>query len=543
MADNHSRNCFTREQDTQPGSNEPSITESYESDSLKRTMGPFSAMTVIAGMIIGSGIFSTPSGILTSVGSVGMSLIVWVIASLCTVCGVLAYIELGSMLPMNGGEKEYLDYEYRKPKAFAPFLFCLSMIVLTRGGACAVDSIVVGTYIMFAAGVTDNPWAERGIGIVVLTGVCFLHSYSVQWGMRTTDILTILKIIVLVIISITGIVAAAGGTHTPPTHAFTNAFEGTLADGNGYATALFKAFFAFEGWNNANYVISELHNPVRTLKVAALSAISIVSVLYVLANIAYFAVVPKEVIMSSNTVVAAEFFTRVYGPRAGGQALPVLVAISSFGSVCAMTFTAGRVIMEAAREGYLPFGDFFGKVSRNDTPANAFILHWVITMILMLAPPPGDSYNFIVDLQSYPEWWFYGASVVGLLILRRTQADAPRPFKSFWITNVFFILVAIFLVIVPFMPPKISDTPSIPHYVVPVVSVAFLAFSGILWYIRVKLFHGLETSFLVQKYIIEHHLQNIEFTPEEIETMMNNAKEQQLADIRDYAGQLVKGEA
>jgi amino acid transporter len=335
--------------------------------------------------------------------------------------------------------------------------------------------------------------------------------------MRTTDILTILKIIVLVIISITGIVAAAGGTHTPPTHAFTNAFEGTLADGNGYATALFKAFFAFEGWNNANYVISELHNPVRTLKVAALSAISIVSVLYVLANIAYFAVVPKEVIMSSNTVVAAEFFTRVYGPRAGGQALPVLVAISSFGSVCAMTFTAGRVIMEAAREGYLPFGDFFGKVSRNDTPANAFILHWVITMILMLAPPPGDrytcsipinmhkyssiltlflslSYNFIVDLQSYPEWWFYGASVVGLLILRRTQADAPRPFKSFWITNVFFILVAIFLVIVPFMPPKISDTPSIPHYVVPVVSVAFLAFSGILWYIRVKLFHGLETS-------------------------------------------------
>jgi amino acid transporter len=242
-----------------------------------------------------------------------------------------------------------------------------------------------------AAGVTDSPWAERGIGIVVITAVCLLHSFSIKWGVLTTDILTLVKILVLVFIVITGIVAAAGGTQAPRTNAFTNAFEGTLADGSGYAVALFKASFAFDGWNNANYVIGELRKPIRTLKVAALSAISIVSVLYILANIAYFSVVPKEVILSSNTVVAAEFFARVYGPRAGGQALPVLVAISSFGSVCAQSFTAGRVIMEAAREGYLPFAQFFGKVRRgSETPANAYIIHWVITMILMLAPPAGD---------------------------------------------------------------------------------------------------------------------------------------------------------
>jgi amino acid transporter len=346
----------------------------------------------------------------------------------------------------------------------------------------------------FIGGIYNNPWAERGIGIVVITLICILHSVSVKWGIRTTDILTLLKIIVLVIVAITGIVAAAGGTSAPPTHAFTNAFEGTRSDGNGYAVALFKASFAFDGWNNANYVIGELRDPIRTLRIASLSAISVVSVLYVLANVAYFAVVPKEVILNSNTVVAAEFFTRVFGQKAGGQALPVLIAISSFGSTCAMTFTAGRVIMEAAREGYLPYGQFFGRVSRFETPANAFIIHWVVTMILMLAPPAGDSYNFIVNLQSYPEWWFYGASVVGLVILRFTQPAAPRPFKSFWITNIFFILVAIFLVIAPFVPPTISDTPSIPYYIVPVVSVAFIILSGVLWFIRVKLFHGLETS-------------------------------------------------
>ncbi|CAM0142901.1 hypothetical protein VKS41_002524 [Umbelopsis sp. WA50703] len=513
---------------------------SIRSGELQRTMGPFSAMTVIAGMIIGSGIFSTPSGILISVGSVGMSLFIWVIAAVASFCGVLAYLELGSMLPRSGGEKEYLDYEYEKPKALAPFLFCLSMIVLTRGGACAVDSVVTGTYLLYAGGIYNNPWAERGIGIVVITLICILHSVSVKWGIRTTDILTLLKIIVLVIVAITGIVAAAGGTSAPPTHAFTNAFEGTRSDGNGYAVALFKASFAFDGWNNANYVIGELRDPIRTLRIASLSAISVVSVLYVLANVAYFAVVPKEVILNSNTVVAAEFFTRVFGQKAGGQALPVLIAISSFGSTCAMTFTAGRVIMEAAREGYLPYGQFFGRVSRFETPANAFIIHWVVTMILMLAPPAGDSYNFIVNLQSYPEWWFYGASVVGLVILRFTQPAAPRPFKSFWITNIFFILVAIFLVIAPFVPPTISDTPSIPYYIVPVVSVAFIILSGVLWFIRVKLFHGLETSLNVQRYIWDNNLYGREYTTDEIERMMKLANEEELARVRHRAGELAR---
>ncbi|KAG0169366.1 hypothetical protein DFQ30_003713, partial [Apophysomyces sp. BC1015] len=135
-----------------------SIDEQEDNTRLKRTVGPFSATMIITGVIIGSGVFSTPSGILRSVGSVGMSLLIWVIGALISVTGVLAYLELGSMLPRSGGEKEYLEY---------------------------------------------------------------------------------------------GIIAAAGGTHTPPTGQFTNSFEGTANDGGGYATAMFKVLFSFDGWNNA----------------------------------------------------------------------------------------------------------------------------------------------------------------------------------------------------------------------------------------------------------------------------------------------------
>lgn len=102
-----------------------------------------------------------------------------------------------------------------------------------------------------------------------------------------------------------------------------------------------------------SYILDELKNPIRTLKSSTLAGITIVGVLYTLANVAYFAVVPFDVILTSKTVVAGEFFVRVFGGPAGSVVLPVLVALSALGSVMCMSFTAGRVIFEAARDGYM----------------------------------------------------------------------------------------------------------------------------------------------------------------------------------------------
>jgi len=330
-----------------------------DGEHLLRTMGPFSATMLITGMVIGSGIFSTPSSILSVLGSVGMSLLIWVIGGLVSYFGVLAYLELGCMLPRSGGEKEYLDVEFPRPKSLMPFMFCINMIFLIRPGSCAADSIVTGNYFLFAAQ-APNPWVSRGIGILAITSICLIHSFSVRWGVMIQNTLTGVKVLTLILICITGLVAAGGGIpNAPMTNNFQNAFEGTSRNGNAYASALFNVFFAYDGWNNANYILDELKNPISTLKISALSGITLVTILYTLANIAYFIVVPSDVIISSSTVVAGEFFRRVFGGVGGQQVLPILVGISAYGSVMCMTFTGGRVIMEAAREGFLPFSSFF----------------------------------------------------------------------------------------------------------------------------------------------------------------------------------------
>jgi len=185
--------------------------------------------------------------------------------------------------------------------------------------------------------------------------------------------------------------------------------------------------------------------------------------------------------------------------------LPILVAISAYGSVMCMTFTGARVIFEAAKEGYLPFADFFATVSRFETPMNAFIIHWVMTMTLMLAPPPGEAYNFIIDLTGYPSWIFYGASVLGLIILRYTAADLPRPFRSPQVFNGFFLLTCAFLAILPFVPSKSSQSDtSLPYWLYPTLALIFIFASIGLWYWQIVVRKAMNRSPNAKQFMRKH---------------------------------------
>lgn len=250
-----------------------------------------------------------------------------------------------------------------------------------------------------------NPWIERGIGVAVNTIICLLHAWSAKWGLRINNTMSCIKIIMLIFVCLTGLIAAAGGiSGVTPTNAFSNAFEGTVMSGNEYAAAMLKVLYAYSGWNNATYIMDELKNPIRSLKVSSISAISLLATLFMIANIAYFSVVPKEVFLggvngSSTNTIAGEFLVRIFGEKAN-IVMPLLIALSTFGCTSSMTYSGSRVMLEAAKEGYIPFSHFFGQVSSRHTPANILILYWVMTMIYMLAPPPGDAYNFVLDLCS-----------------------------------------------------------------------------------------------------------------------------------------------
>lgn len=149
------------------------------------------------------------------------------------------------------------------------------------------------------------------------------------------------------------------------------------------------------GYSNANYALSETKNPVRTLKIAAPLAIGVISILYMFVNIAYFAAVPKEEILEARRLVAASFFRNMFGGRAD-RALSVFVALSAFGNVLSVIFSQGRLVQELGREGVLPFSRFWTSNRPFNAPLAGLFAHWVVSIIVILAPPPGDAYDFIL---------------------------------------------------------------------------------------------------------------------------------------------------
>jgi amino acid transporter len=241
-------------------------------------------------------------------------------------------------------------------------------------------------------------WNQRGIGIACITAAFLIHGTALKWGIRLQNFLGAIKVIIILIIVITGWVALAGHLKLPEDrrpHNFTNAFEGTTGSAYGVVTALYNVIWSFVGFSNANYSLSETRNPVRTLKIAAPMAIGTISILYMLVNVAYFAAVPKEEILEARRLVAASLFRNVFGGTAE-RALSVFVALSAFGNVLSVIFSQGRLVQELGREGILPFSRIWASNRPFNAPLAGLFEHWLVSIIIMLAPPPGDAYDFIL---------------------------------------------------------------------------------------------------------------------------------------------------
>lgn len=369
------------------------VGEIYEAREAKRQIGVWSATLLILNRIIGTGIFATPGSILALSGSVGLSLIIWVVGMIIAAAGTAVYLEFGTAIPRNGGEKNYLEYVYRKPRFLATGLYAGYVVLL---GWAASNSVAFGEYILHAAQVEVTRWNQRGVGLACITAAFLIHGLALKWGLRLQNLLGIIKIAVVLIIVVAGWVALAGHVKLDkkPDN-FTNAFEGTTGSAYGVVTALYNVIWSYIGYSNANYALSETKNPVRTLKIAAPLALITISILYMLVNIAYFAAVPKEEILEAQRLVAASLFRNVMGEKAE-RALSVFVALSAFGNVLSVIFSQGRIVQEFGREGILPFSRFWASNKPFNAPLAGLFEHWVVSIIIMLAPPPGDAYNFIL---------------------------------------------------------------------------------------------------------------------------------------------------
>ncbi|KAI8292390.1 hypothetical protein K4K60_005948 [Colletotrichum sp. SAR11_57] len=352
----------------------------------ERTIGLFGAVSLVVNKIIGAGIFSTPSTIFKLSGSVGMALMCWVIGAIISTCGIFVMLEFGTAIPRSGGIKNYLEQ------------------------VSASNAITFSSYILVAAGVDSTTWKLRGVAIA---GAIF------SVGIHTV---------------------APRHLRIESPHNFSNAFEGTSSSGYNIGSAILNVIFSFQGYDNVNAVLSEVRNPQRTLRLALPLSMGVIAVLYLLANVAYFAAVPKEAFIAAKVTVAATLFENVFGPSAGAKALPALVALSALGHLLGVAFTIPRLLQELAKDGVLPFSNLFMENRPFRTPIYALLLHLGVTILFICAPPAGDAFNFVVSLSSYPTTVLLFAITVGLVKLRLTdRANFHSPLPAPWILIVIYL--------------------------------------------------------------------------------------------------------
>lgn len=460
--------------------------------SNSKQIGLMSAIFLIFNRMVGTGIFATPSNIFSACGSVGLTLFVWAMGSLITAAGLMVYLEWGSMIPKNGGEKNYLEYSFKEPKFLATSMFAVYAFLL---GWSASNSVVFGEYILYAAGVSVGRWNQRLIGFSGVTFSFLIHSVAVKWGLRLQNILGLFKLIILVIIVVTGLVALTGKLNIENTNAFRHPFSNTKSSPYGIVTAFYNVIWSFIGYSNANYALAETKKPKTVLKFAAPIALAVVTVLYILTNIAYFAVVPRDEIISSGRTLAGSFFSIVFG-QSGETALSVFIALSALGNVLAVMFSQGRIIQELGREGVLPFSDFFASNKPFDAPLSGLFEHWLISAIVILAPPPGDAYNFILNLISYPLSIVNIFVALGLMLVYLDQSSPKKYYgwnpsiRATFPVVLFFFLTSVYLVIAPLIPPEDPSQniyKSLPYYLHCLVGIGLFLFGLIYWLIWARI--------------------------------------------------------
>ncbi|KAH8661559.1 amino acid/polyamine transporter I [Tricladium varicosporioides] len=436
--------------------------------------------------MVGTGIFATPATIVELSGSVGLSLFIWVIGMIIAGTGMMTYLEFGTGIPRNGGEKNYLEYVYRKPKFLITAMYAGYVVLLGWAGS---NSVIFGEYILNAANVEVDRWNQRGVGLACITSAFLIHGLALKWGLRLQNLLGTIKLFILLLIIVSGFVALGGHLKVEKPNNFSNAFEGTTGSAYGIVTALYNVIWSYIGYSNANYALSETKNPVQTLKRAAPAALTLVSILYMLTNIAYFAAVPKAEIISSGRIVAATFFRNMFGVRAE-RALSVFVALSAYGNVLSVIFSQGRLVQEVAREGILPFSRLWSSNKPLNAPFMGLFEHWLVSVIIMLAPPPGDAYNFILNVISYPLSVinvFVSAGLIHLYLnpfsIHRSPQTWNPPVRATLPVVAFFLLSNIYLVIAPFVPPSEGQNvyDSLPYYLHCVVGIGILLAGAVYW--------------------------------------------------------------
>ncbi|XP_062996993.1 B(0,+)-type amino acid transporter 1 [Elgaria multicarinata webbii] len=407
-----------------------------KSTNLQKEVGLISGICVIVGTVIGSGIFISPKSVLANVGAVGPCLIIWAACGVLATLGALCFAELGTMITKSGGEYPYLM------EAFGPipaYLFSWSSLIVIKPSSFAIICLSFAEYVSapFYPGCDPPVPVIKCLATVAIVIITLVNSLSVKLASYVQNFFTAAKMVIVVIIIISGIVLLAKGN----TQNFTNSFDGPPLSVGAISLAFYNGLWAYDGWNQLNYITEELKNPYRNLPLAIIIGIPLVTVCYVLINVSYFTVMTSTELLQSQAV-AVTFGDRVLYPAS--WIVPLFVAFSTIGAANGTCFTAGRLVYVAGREGHMLKVLSYISIKRL-TPAPAIIFYGAIAIIYVI---PGDI-NTLINYFSFAVWIFYGLTVLGLIVMRFTRKSLERPIRVPIIIPVIVTLISVVLVLAP----------------------------------------------------------------------------------------------
>jgi amino acid transporter len=413
---------------------------------LPRKLGLISAIAVLVGSTIGSGIFRSPAGIAAKVPAIGIYVCIWVLGGLFTLCGALTYAELSALFPNTGGVFVYLREGFGRLPAF---LFGWSELLILRASALGAIATVFAEYLLrllgqpvtvevhSAAGIAQQSApAVHYVAIAAIVLVAGFNIAGVNLGAAVQNMTTGAKYGALLVLAVAAFVLgprlAAPATIQPVT--------GSSASVGSFGLALISILWVYDGWADVTFVSGEVRRPARNLPLALILGTCSVLAIYLLINLAYLRVLDIDQIAGSR-LVAADAAYRIVGAPAV-RLVSLAVMISAFGTLNGSMMTGPRIFFAMADEGL-----FLRRIAavhqRLKTPYVAILLAAALAVVFVMV----RTFEQLADTFVLGIWPFYAGGVAAVYTLRRRRPELARPYRvlGYPVTPGIFLAAAVFL--------------------------------------------------------------------------------------------------
>ncbi|MGC4102971.1 APC family permease [Ferruginibacter sp.] len=445
-----------------------------QTNSFKPSLGLFDATMVVAGSMIGSGIFIVSADITRNVGSAGWLIAVWLITGFMTLTAALSYGELSAMFPKAGGQYVYLKEAFNP---LAGFLYGWSFFTVIQTATIAAVGVAFSKFAayIFPALSEKNILLDLGIvtisaaqvvSIILIIFLTYINTKGIEGGKLIQRVFTSAKLLALFGLIVFGFILAKHSFWEENWFTGMNAMKLDSSPGNSnwlsiggaalvgaVAASMSGSIFSSDAWNNVTFIAGEIKNPKKNIGMSLFLGTLIVTVIYVCANLMYLNVLPLNGIASAeNDRVAVAAAKEIFG-GAGTYVIAVLIMVSTFGCNNGLILAGARVYNTMAKDGL-----FFKKaasLNKNVVPEFALWAQCIWACGLCLS----GSYGNLLDMISFVVVLFYALTIIGIFKLRKDRPDAERPYKAFGypVLPIIYIILAItFCVFLIKMSPKFA---------------------------------------------------------------------------------------